>query len=434
MELIHKKMFDSMDKWIRDTIEIAYKANRVVGMLKDKSQRFLTTDGTLYNMLQGLSEEHRILLDEEYDIKQKDGLAYKYLVYTIGLIDGKVKPIGYYLDAENNIRTRAIKMEAFEHLIEALGNVHIKSTGEIKFMPWLEQIKESFESINNSFTTEYVKVSEGYDLPDLPNSCQKGHGERFEFMDTLARMLLLRDKNGGIQARAYVWNKGLVEKYENGKYETIAKPCCDLLYYENSTYRDILLSYLESNDIFNLWGQGEKYPYICGALGNGIGSYKITLPKDNKDILLDAIEYENAPWMDCFNHFKSDTGELFSYDWKHFGHSDNDLDFSIVDNDFILLKTGGECYREGELNTEYDEYYGERIDADAAVEVTLGDWTGITHEDNAVWSDYHGGYILSENAIYVDGDDDYTYSGSEVEIVVFDGVRYFLDNLETYCA
>lgn len=434
MSLINKKMFDSMDKWIRDTIEIALNANEVIGMLKDKSQRFLENDGTLYNILYGFSAEKQIYINDEYEVKQKDGLAYKYLVYTMGLIDGKVKPIGYYLDAENNIRTRAIKMEAFEHLIEALENVRIKSTGEVKFMPWLEQIKESFESINNSFTTEYVKVSEGYDLPDLPSSCQKGHGERFEFMDTLARMLLLRDKNGKIQARAYVWNKGLVEKYEKGKYETIDKPCCDLLYYENSTYRDILLSYLESNDIFNLWGQIEKYPFIDGALGNGIGYYKIKLPTANKEMLLDAIEYENAPWMDCFNHFKSDTGELFSYDWKHYGHSDIDLDFSIVDNDFILLKTGGECYKEGELNTEYDEYDEVRIDADAAVEVTLGDWTGVTHEDNTVWSSYHEGYILLENAVWVEGDGDYTYSGSGVEIVEFDGIRYFLDGLETYCA
>ncbi|CUU70972.1 Uncharacterised protein [Campylobacter hyointestinalis subsp. hyointestinalis] len=434
MSLINKKMFDCADKLIRGKIENALNANEVVGMLKDKSQRFLENDGIPYNILYGFSAEKQVYINDEYEVKQKDGLAYKYLVYTIGLIDGKVKPIGYYVDGDNNIRTRAIKMEALEHLIEALGNVRIKSTGEIKFMPWLEQIKESFESINNSFTTEYVKVSEGYDMPDLPSSCQKGHGERFEFMDILARMLLLRDKNGKIQARAYVWNKGLVKRYKNGEYETIDKPCCDLIYAENSTYRDILLSYLESNDIFNLWGQCNVYPFIDGALGDGIGYYKIELPTANKEMLLDAIEYNNAPWLDCFNHFKSDTGELFSYDWKHFGYSDNDLDFSIVDNDFILLKTGGECYREGELNTEYDEYYGERIDADAAVEVTLGDWTGITHEDNAVWSDYHGGYILSENSVWVDGDEDYTYSGSGVRLVEIDDKAYFFEMLDVYCA
>lgn len=434
MSLINKKMFDCADKLIRGKIENALNANEVVGMLKDKSQRFLENDGIPYNILYGFSAEKQVYINDEYEVKQKDGLAYKYLVYTIGLIDGKVKPIGYYIDGDNNIRTRAIKMEALEHLIEALGNVRIKSTGEIKFMPWLEQIKESFESINNSFTTEYVKVSEGYDLPDLPRSCQKGHGERFEFMNALAKMLLLRDKNGKIQARAYVWNKGLVKRYTNKEYETIDKPCCDLIYAENSTYRDILLSYLESNDIFNLWGQGNVYPFIDGALGDGIGYYKIKLPTANKEMLLDAIEYDKAPWLDCFNHFKSATGELFSYDWKYFGHSDNDLNFSIVDNDFVLLKTGGECYKEWELDTEYDEYARVWIDAYDAVEVTLGDWTGVTHEDNVVWSSYHDGYILLENAVRVEGDDDYTYSGSGVEIVEFEGIRYFLDRLETYCA
>ena len=434
MSLINKKMFDCADKLIRGKIENALNANEVIGMLKDKSQRFLENDGIPYNILYGFSAEKQVYINDEYEVKQKDGLAYKYLVYTIGLIDGKVKPIGYYLDAENNIRTRAIKMEALKHLIEALGNVRIKSTGEIKFMPWLEQIKESFESINNSFTTEYVKVSEGYDMPDLPSSCQKGHGERFEFMNALAKMLLLRDKNGKIQARAYVWKKGLVIRYKNGEYETIDKPCCDLIYAENSTYKDILLSYLESNDIFNLWGQGNVYPFIDGALRGGIGYYKIELPTANKEMLLDAIEYNNAPWLDCFNHFKSATGELFSYDWKYFGHSDTDLNFSVIDNDFILLKTGGECYKEGELETEYDEYAEVWIDVDDAVEVTLGDWTGVTHGDNAVWSSYHDGYILLENAVWVEGDGDYTYSGSGVEIVEFNGVGYFLDNLETYCA
>ncbi|CUU77580.1 hypothetical protein [Campylobacter hyointestinalis] len=436
MELINEKVFDCMDKLIRERIEFELNTGGVIGVLKDKAQRFLSTSGKVYHILQGLSKEEQIIINEEHDIKQEDGLPYKYLVYTLGIIDGKVKPIGYYLDGNNNIRTRALKMEALEYLLEAVSKIRIKDLAEvILYDKNLKNIKQSFNSVISGYTVEYVEVSKGYNLSDLPNSCQKGYGERFKFMDTLARMLLLRDKNNRIQARAYVWNKGLVEEYVGGKYKTIDKPCCDMLYYENSEAKNRLLCYLKDNDIFDLWGQqGDRYPAIGDALGNGIGAYKLTLPEDNLDILLRALVSREAPWLDCFNHLKSDTGELFSYDWKHRGYDNTDLNFGIVNNDFVLLRTEGEYYSIDNVYTVYDEYDEVMIDADEAVTVEFGDWTGETHEANAIWSDYHEGYILRENAVWVDGDEDCTYVGSEVEIVEIDGTSYFLKNLNVFNA
>ena len=234
---------------------------------------------------------------------------------------------------------------------------------------------------------EWVEVSKGYDLEDLPHSCQKGKGYRFEALDNMAQMALLKI-GSRIAARAIIWNNNVIYDETKGKY--LNSHYADRLYYGDSNDRDEFIKALEAEGINLLWG------ITNSRLKPETGDYSIQIDDTS------AIS-----WLDTFSLEKE--GRLYSYDWVNGGYSDDTLDELVPDYGFTraFLSVDEEGGREL-TDTEgcvYSDYMGMYIDRERAVySNSQGDWL---IEDDAVYSNLQDDYLLSDYAYYSSIEDDY---------------------------
>ena len=148
-----------------------------------------------------------------------------------------------------------------------------------------------------------------------------------------------------------------------------------------------------------------------------------------KDIINEHIKKNKVPWLDSFNQYNSDTYRLYLYDWKYCGYTSSENQFDTSLANYIFLTQDGEA-----MDLIFDNFTGELIPYDDAVYVSLGDWTGNTASENAVWSEYHNGYILERNsyAMIVGDEVDYTYRGSGETLVDINGEAYLVLELDCY--
>ena len=234
---------------------------------------------------------------------------------------------------------------------------------------------------------EWVEVSKGYDLEDLPHSCQKGKGYRFEALDNMAQMALLKI-GSRIAARAIIWNNNVIYDETKGKY--LNSHYADRLYYGDSNDRDEFIKALEAEGINLLWSVTNS------RLKPETGDYSISIEDTS------AIS-----WLDTFSLEKE--GRLYSYDWVNGGYSDDTLNELVPDYGFTraFLSVDEEGGREL-TDTEdcvYSDYAGMYIDRENAVySNSQGDWL---IEDDAVYSNLQDDYLLSEYAYYSSIEDDY---------------------------
>lgn len=70
------------------------------------------------------------------------------------------------MDMVGNIRERSIKQEIFNEILET-------SEGSQEFR---ENLRAAQNILKDKYILEYLKPSLGYNLEDLPHSCQKGKG------------------------------------------------------------------------------------------------------------------------------------------------------------------------------------------------------------------------------------------------------------------
>ena len=234
---------------------------------------------------------------------------------------------------------------------------------------------------------EFIEVSKGYDLEDLPHSCQKGKGYRFEALDNMAQMALLKI-GSRIATRAIIWNNNVIYDETKGKY--LNSHYADRLYYGDSNDRDEFIKALEAEGINLLWG------ITNSRLKPETGDYSIQIDDTS------AIS-----WLDTFSLEKE--GRLYSYDWVNGGYSDDTLDELVPDYGFTraFLSVDEEGGREL-TDTEgcvYSDYMGMYIDRERAVySNSQGDWL---IEDDAVYSNLQDDYLLSDYAYYSSIEDDY---------------------------
>ncbi|MBE9856978.1 hypothetical protein G6W43_06945 [Campylobacter concisus] len=234
---------------------------------------------------------------------------------------------------------------------------------------------------------EWVEVSKGYDLEDLPHSCQKGKGYRFEALDNMAKLALLKI-GSRIAARAIVWDSDTILDETKGKY--LKERYADRLYYGDSNDRDEFIKALEAEGINLLWGVTNS------RLKPETGDYSISIDDTS------AIS-----WLDTFSLEKE--GRLYSYDWVNGGYSDDTLNELASNEGFTRAflsvdKEGGRELTDTE-GCVYSDYMGEYIDRENAVySNSQGDWL---IEDDAVYSNLQDDYLLSDYAYYSSIEDDY---------------------------
>lgn len=234
---------------------------------------------------------------------------------------------------------------------------------------------------------EWVEVSKGYDLEDLPHSCQKGKGYRFEALDNMAKLALLKI-GSRIAARAIVWDNDTILDETKGKY--LKERYADRLYYGDSNDRDEFIKALEAEGINLLWG------ITNSRLKPETGDYSISIEDTS------AIS-----WLDTFSLEKE--GRLYSYDWVNGGYSDDTLNELASNEGFTRAflsvdKEGGRELTDTE-GCVYSDYMGEYIDRENAVySNSQGDWL---IEDDAVYSNLQDDYLLSDYAYYSSIEDDY---------------------------
>lgn len=234
---------------------------------------------------------------------------------------------------------------------------------------------------------EFVKVSKGYDLEDLPHSCQKGKGYRFEALDNMAQMALLK-MGSRIAARCIVWNNNVVFDVIEGKY--LKERYADRLYYGDSDDKDLFIKALTAEGIELLWGE------LNHRLEPETGDYYIQIDDTS------AIS-----WLDTFNLMKGD--RLYSYDWVNGGYSDDTLNDLVpkygFTRAFLSVDEEGGMELEDLSNKVYSEYLGEYIDRDNAVySNSQGDWLP---EEDAVYSYFQDDWLLANYAYYSTIEDDY---------------------------
>ena len=234
---------------------------------------------------------------------------------------------------------------------------------------------------------EWVEVSKGYDLEDLPHSCQKGKGYRFEALDNMAQMALLKI-GSRIAARAIIWNNNVIYDETKGKY--LNSHYADRLYYGDSNDRDEFIKALEAEGINLLWGVTNS------RLKPETGDYSISIDDTS------AIS-----WLDTFGLMKDD--RLYSYDWVNGGYSDDTLNELVPDygftRAFLSVDEEGGTELEDRANKVYSEYLGEYIDRENAVySNSQEDWLD---ENDAVYSNFQDDYLVSDYAYYSSIENDY---------------------------
>lgn len=330
-------------------------------------------------------------------------------------LDDKGEPIAIYIDKIGNIRERGIKQKIFDEVL----NTSLSSEN------FREQLKEAQSILKEKYSTEFIKPSLGYDLENLPYSCQKGKGHFFKWLDPLAEMLLLRNNKGEIVGRCLVWHKDNIK--HNGEH--INNNIADRLYYNEGDGKIALKIELKKLGIESMWeqqGDGER-PFRYKE-------FTLHLPENIKEALDKSIENGEVPFLDTFNHYNQYDGILNSWHWSdRLDHEYYEWDDNITQ---VLLGTGGyPIIQEDETWDNYNECY---IDPENAVEPL--NYDGVTHIDNCIYSQYHDGFLLDDGdiiAVNCDNgydDYDYTYMGSGVELIEIDGKIYFLDNVRRYRA
>ena len=234
---------------------------------------------------------------------------------------------------------------------------------------------------------EWIEVSKGYDLEDLPHSCQSGKGYRFRALDDMAKLALLKI-GSRIAARAIVWDNNVIYDETKGKY--LNARYADRLYYGDSSDRDEFIKALEAEGISLLWGVTNS------RLKPETGDYSIQIDDTS------AIS-----WLDTFSLEKDD--KLYSYDWVNGGYSEDTLN-ELASNEgftraFLSVDEEGGRDLEDVSNKVYSEYLGECIDRENAVySNSQADW--LT-EDDAIYSNFQDDYLLSDYAYYSSIEDDY---------------------------
>lgn len=264
---------------------------------------------------------------------------------------------------------------------------------------------------------EFIEVSKGYDLEDLPHSCQKGKGYRFEALDNMAQMALLKI-GSRIAARAIIWDSNVI--FDETKGEYLNNRYADRLYYGDSSDRDEFIKALEAEGINLLWG------ITNSRLKPETGDYSISIEDTS------AIS-----WLDTFSLEKE--GHLYSYDWVNGGYSDDTLNELVPDYGFTraFLSVDEEGGRDLEdvSNKVYSEYLGEYIDRENAVySNSQADWLD---ENDAVYSNFQDDYLVSDYAYYSSIENDYidesTYEHStQIASVVDMGSEWVLTNNPDY--
>lgn len=234
---------------------------------------------------------------------------------------------------------------------------------------------------------EWVEISKGYDLEDLPHSCQKGKGYRFEALDNMAKLALLKI-GSRIAARAIVWDSDTILDETKGNY--LKERYADRLYYGDSNDRDEFIKALEAEGINLLWGVTNS------RLKPETGDYSISIDDTS------AIS-----WLDTFGLMKDD--RLYSYDWVNGGYSDDTLNKLVPDygftRAFLSVDKEGGTELEDRANKVYSEYLDEYIDRENAVySNNQEDWLD---ENDAVYSNFQDDYLVSDYAYYSSIENDY---------------------------
>ena len=334
--------------------------------------------------------------------------------YPCFSLDKQGNPVVIYIDMLGNIRERLIKQEMFNKVLET-------SEGSQEFRDTLRDFQEI---LKGNYTLEYIKPSLGYNLEGLPPSCQKGKGHFFRWCDEIAKMAILKDNKGSIVARCLIWDKENIER--NG--EPCSRDIADRLYYHEGIHKTALKNELKKLNIDMIWENNpDDIPFKYQE-------YTLKLPEQVEQGLDSAIEDREAPFLDTFNHYNESEGLLYSFYWSgRLSHESFEWD---GDTTIVLLDTSGGIYNEdGEV---WDDYNGGYISQDDAVEPF--NYSGVTHKDSCVYSDYHEDYLLDgDDLIYVRTPGryhnyDYTFEGSGVELVEINDEIYFLESLNRYRA
>lgn len=234
---------------------------------------------------------------------------------------------------------------------------------------------------------EWIEVSKGYDLEELPHSCQKGKGYRFRALDDMAKLALLKI-GSRIAARAIIWDSNVI--FDETKGEHLNNRYADRLYYGDSSDRDEFIKALEAEGINLLWGVTNS------RLKPETGDYSISIEDTS------AIS-----WLDTFSLEKE--GRLYSYDWVNGGYSDDTLN-ELASNEgftraFLSVDEEGGRDLEDVSNKVYSEYLGKYIDRENAVySDSQVDWLD---EDSAVYSNFQDDYIIYTYAYFSSIENDY---------------------------
>lgn len=347
----------------------------------------------------GRFEGYKALLTEEKNRYFKDGLdAHKVLLIENARGSLELHNINYALKTDkqgfyapcyiiaNNGELYNIKQKVgYEPVISK-----VKDSLKADFAKAANLDEKLIELLTNTKPIpklEFVKVSAGYNLAGLPHSCQSGKGHRFECLDNMAQMALLKI-GSRIAARAIIWNNNVIYDETKGKY--LNSHYADRLYYGDSNDRDEFIKALEAEGINLLWGVTNS------RLKPETGDYSISIGDTS------AIS-----WLDTFSLEKE--GRLYSYDWVNGGYSDDTLNELVPDYGFTRAflsvdEEGGEELGDY-TNKVYSEWAGYYLDEDDAVySEALGDYLPC---NSAVWSDFQDSYIIDKYAIYSSIEDDY---------------------------
>lgn len=264
---------------------------------------------------------------------------------------------------------------------------------------------------------EFVKVSKGYNLDGLPHSCQSGKGHRFECLDNMAQMAVLRI-GSRIAARCIVWDADTIFDETCGEY--LNNRYADKLYYGDSDDRIAFVEALEAKGIKLLWGG------LNSRLTPETGDYCIKAPEGLK----------NMAWLDTFSMLKDEY--LYCYDWSNGGYSDDILNGLAseygYERTFLNVDTLGGTELEDLSNKVYSDWAGYYLDEeDAVYSEALGDYLP---NDDAVYSNFQEDYILANNALYSSIEDDYidenTHGHSPLIATDIDSSEWVLINNPEY--
>ncbi|MEE3693892.1 hypothetical protein V2I21_01900 [Campylobacter sp. CLAX-22107-21] len=331
--------------------------------------------------------------------------------YTIELPakDGKNRVIGYYFDQYGNIKSKNIKFNLMEKALKA-------------------QDIDLEEYFFKGVSLETITTSLGYDLEGLPDSCQKGKGEFFKCIDPFTQMYLLK-YGDTIKARCYVWNEGSITFEKENEKITNTNKLADRIYAVDGYWKGEMIKRLKEEGIGLIWSEEQDEIYLDGNYEAYIDMYEI------KDIINEHIKKNKVPWLDSFNQYNSDTYRLYLYDWKYCGYTSDENEFIPSLANYAFLMQNGEVKQT--VNLVWDCVTGVMIPEDDAVYINFGSSAGYyTSSEYVVWSDYHQGHFLEEDAIEMIVDDriDYTYEGSGLSLIDIEGRTYLVSELDIYSA